>query len=455
MGRLAVRWSCADDRPPDEADDHWGSPPSDPESGRAFSGLSPIVGGPGPVGTCRPWPRSTPVERAPRLERSRSDRWIAGVAGGIGHHLGVQPNIVRIAFVVLAFAAGFGLVVYVLTWLLAPLEALDRRSRGRRHAASSCRRPRRAVGIGLVIVGMLVLLWLAGLWFQGNLAWPVVLAAIGFAVLWARGDGGRGRWNLGPWGRRSPLTRFAIGAVLILGGMAVFLAASTSVDGARQRAAGDDRGPRRRGAARRPVDLGHGPTARRRAQQPRPIRGACRDGRAPPRLGAPDPRAHPALEGRAGDGEPRPHAGARAARLAVRAGAGAGGRATARRDRLDGRADRATAPGQRRGRRRRRRGDGRAPSRPRQRLRRGRGQRGRPLGQHGDQRLRRGREGRWSPPSFATRAPASIPRSSLPTGAASPTRSSGAWSATAARRPCTADPGAGTEVVLKLPRRAS
>ena len=61
-------------------------------------------------------------QRAPRLERSRRDRWIAGVAGGIAHHLGVQPSIVRIAFVVSSFAAGFGLVVYVLTWLLAPLE---------------------------------------------------------------------------------------------------------------------------------------------------------------------------------------------------------------------------------------------------------------------------------------------------------------------------------------------
>jgi signal transduction histidine kinase len=168
-------------------------------------------------------------ERAPRLERSRSDRWIAGVAGGIGHHVGVQPNTVRIAFVLLSFAAGFGLVVYVLTWLLAPLEA---ETDG---AAPPARRiglptPRRAVGIGLVIVGLLALLWLAGLWFQGSLAWPVVLGAIGFAVLWARGDGSHGRWTLESLGTPLSPTRFAIGAVLILAGMAVFLAASTSLE---------------------------------------------------------------------------------------------------------------------------------------------------------------------------------------------------------------------------------
>ncbi len=166
---------------------------------------------------------------APRLERSRRDRWIAGVAGGIAQHIGVSPAAVRVAFVVLSFAAGFGLVVYVLTWLLAPLEAEED---GVEAAPRQIRlpTPRRAVGIGLVIVGILVLLWLAGLWFQGNLVWPIVLAAVGFAVLWARGDGSRGRWSLETLGTPLSFTRFAIGAFLILAGMGVFLAASTSLD---------------------------------------------------------------------------------------------------------------------------------------------------------------------------------------------------------------------------------
>jgi phage shock protein PspC (stress-responsive transcriptional regulator) len=106
-------------------------------------------------------------QRAPRLERSRRDRWIAGVAGGIAHHLGVQPSIVRIAFVVTSFAAGFGLVVYVLTWLLAPLETL---ADGIESPPRRIRLPSlgRAIGIGLVIAGILALLWVAGLWFQGT-----------------------------------------------------------------------------------------------------------------------------------------------------------------------------------------------------------------------------------------------------------------------------------------------
>ena len=169
-------------------------------------------------------------QRAPRLERSRSDRWIAGVAGGIGNHIGVQPNVVRIAFVLLSFAAGFGLIVYVLTWLLAPLEAETEgvETPPRRIRLPS---PGRAIGIGLVVVGVLALLWIAGLWFEGNFVWPIVLGAVGFAVLWARGDGSGGRWNLETLGTPLSPARFAIGAVLILAGMGVFLGARTSLEG--------------------------------------------------------------------------------------------------------------------------------------------------------------------------------------------------------------------------------
>ena len=116
-----------------------------------------------------------------RLERSRSDRVIAGVAGGIGRHLGVDANIVRAGFIGLSFALGFGVVVYLLTWLLAPLEdptaATEPPARRVRTPTGS-----QVLGIGLVAVGLVVILWISGFWFGGDLGWPVVLAAIGFAI---------------------------------------------------------------------------------------------------------------------------------------------------------------------------------------------------------------------------------------------------------------------------------
>ena len=61
----------------------------------------------------------------PRLERSRTDRVIGGVAAGIAQHLGVETIVVRAGFVLLSAAFGFGIVVYLLTWLLAPEEAAE------------------------------------------------------------------------------------------------------------------------------------------------------------------------------------------------------------------------------------------------------------------------------------------------------------------------------------------
>lgn len=166
----------------------------------------------------------------PRLERSRSNHLIGGVAAGIGHHLGIEPNVVRVAFVVLSFPFGFGVVVYLLTWLLAPQEALDPTVRpATRHLI----RPTlsQALGAALIVAGVVVVLYLSGFWFGDAFAWPVTLAAIGFAVLWARsGEDRRGRSPVDVVisGRR-PIARVAIGSLLIVGAMLVFLGNSYSI----------------------------------------------------------------------------------------------------------------------------------------------------------------------------------------------------------------------------------
>lgn len=57
-----------------------------------------------------------------RILRSRSDRMIAGVAGGLGAYFGIDPIFVRLGFLVLAFLNGFGLFLYAVLWLLVPNE---------------------------------------------------------------------------------------------------------------------------------------------------------------------------------------------------------------------------------------------------------------------------------------------------------------------------------------------
>ena len=58
-----------------------------------------------------------------RLVRSRDDRWVSGVCGGIADYAGVDANLVRL-LVVLGTVLGFGslLVAYLVAWVLMPQE---------------------------------------------------------------------------------------------------------------------------------------------------------------------------------------------------------------------------------------------------------------------------------------------------------------------------------------------
>ena len=55
-----------------------------------------------------------------RLHLSSADRKIAGVCGGLGEWLDIDPVFIRVAFVLLALAGGFGVLLYILFWLIAP-----------------------------------------------------------------------------------------------------------------------------------------------------------------------------------------------------------------------------------------------------------------------------------------------------------------------------------------------
>ena len=57
---------------------------------------------------------------AKRLYRSRNDRMIAGVCGGIGEYFDIDPTLIRILWVTLLFMAGGGLVAYLIAWIVIP-----------------------------------------------------------------------------------------------------------------------------------------------------------------------------------------------------------------------------------------------------------------------------------------------------------------------------------------------
>lgn len=60
------------------------------------------------------------------LRRDRDEHMVAGVCGGLGRYLDMDPVIFRILFGVLIFFGGFGLLVYAAIWLFVPLDGEDR-----------------------------------------------------------------------------------------------------------------------------------------------------------------------------------------------------------------------------------------------------------------------------------------------------------------------------------------
>ena len=65
---------------------------------------------------------STSQSGQSQLRRSHRNKMIGGVSGGLGEYFAIDPTVVRIAFVLLAFFNGVGLIVYLLLWLIMPSE---------------------------------------------------------------------------------------------------------------------------------------------------------------------------------------------------------------------------------------------------------------------------------------------------------------------------------------------
>ena len=75
---------------------------------------------PGPSSAGGPRVTGDEMRDLTRLRRSSTDKHVAGVAGGLGRHLDIDPIILRVAFVVLAFFGGAGVLAYGALWLLVP-----------------------------------------------------------------------------------------------------------------------------------------------------------------------------------------------------------------------------------------------------------------------------------------------------------------------------------------------
>ncbi len=57
-----------------------------------------------------------------RIYRSRTEKILGGVCGGIGQYFDVDPVFIRLIAVILLFTCGSGILIYLCAWILIPLE---------------------------------------------------------------------------------------------------------------------------------------------------------------------------------------------------------------------------------------------------------------------------------------------------------------------------------------------
>jgi phage shock protein PspC (stress-responsive transcriptional regulator) len=144
-----------------------------------------------------------------RLERSRSNRRLAGVAGGLGRYFELNPSFFRIGFVVLTLLGGAGLLIYLVAAFVMPDEGKEK-SLAEQVLADRRERPWQLVGLAVAGVAVVVLLSHATVWPAAGAGWIVVLFA-GLAILWvSRADRRAGRVL------RALLAVFAILAALLV-----------------------------------------------------------------------------------------------------------------------------------------------------------------------------------------------------------------------------------------------
>jgi signal transduction histidine kinase len=118
------------------------------------------------------------------LRRDPTRRWLGGVCSGIAMRLGVDPALVRLAFVVATAAGGIGIALYALSWLVIPAGA----GGGRRRLPTGRGAVEVALGTGLLLLSALLTFRALGIWFSDAIVWPLVLIASGGALIW-RGSG--------------------------------------------------------------------------------------------------------------------------------------------------------------------------------------------------------------------------------------------------------------------------
>jgi len=145
-----------------------------------------------------------------KLVRSRTDRMVSGVCGGLATYLGIEAVWVRLFFVLMTMANGLGLLVYLILWVIVPEVGREEVTPGQTFESNVQEMAGKAqelaqgvgeairggpnrqagivVGAALIVLGVIFLLDTLHIfaWLSFGQLWPLLLIVGGLALLVSR-----------------------------------------------------------------------------------------------------------------------------------------------------------------------------------------------------------------------------------------------------------------------------
>ena len=154
----------------------------------------------------------------PRIDRN--DRLVGGVSAAIAQELGVQALVIRVAFTALTLVVGWGLLLYVFTWVTLTLFSSSQIS-PYQPVPKGATSTHRHLAIVMVVIGLMIAL--AQITPSGftSLSWPLGFVLAGGLIAWSRG-------NEDEVGGLSTVARIVAGIAVAVGGIIAFAALSIS-----------------------------------------------------------------------------------------------------------------------------------------------------------------------------------------------------------------------------------
>ncbi len=137
-----------------------------------------------------------------RLYRSRKDKVISGVCGGIAEYFDIDSTIIRLVWVILVFLAGTGIVAYIIAAIIVPEEPEyvnyskkdekpeeyeasqieyedENKEKKTEEVFKKNKKNRNAIGIILIILGIFFFARRMFYWIDFAYIWPLMLVAVG------------------------------------------------------------------------------------------------------------------------------------------------------------------------------------------------------------------------------------------------------------------------------------